>query len=197
MEGLLRCSRGARQLGTRAARAAAAAARLAAKQIARRRGPRVQPPAPRALRPPFISQPAGDRFCSLASPSAAVPHYAASWCAQASEDGDSLTERILFLADGSHSASTLLSSLGCRCSGPIRSARGGEAHFFFAKGHLTSGAAVPIMDGNSAATDAMLPLASFRPQKRNGTRQNTEFGTQNFVGDLWATGERPLNVIER
>ena len=39
-----------------------------------------------------------------------------------------------------------------------------ERPLLLANGHLISGAAVPIMDGNSAATDAMLLLASIRPQ---------------------------------
>ena len=44
-------------------------------------------------------------LCLRATPSAAVPHEGANWCDLASEDGDSLTERILFLAGGSHTAS--------------------------------------------------------------------------------------------
>ena len=125
-----------------------------------------------------ILQPAaGDCFCSHASPSAAVPHEAARRYALASEDGGSLTERILFLADGS---SQLQRSSHLSAAVPSvrkRSTVAARHDDFSQRNASTSGAAVRIMDANSAATGDMLSMATLRP--RNETEQETFYVEQN------------------
>ena len=81
-------------------------------------GARARPPFQLRHSPPFFSQRLAIRSCLRASPSAAVPHEGATWCDLASEDGDSLGEKILFLAVGNVAASALLTGLATVASVP-------------------------------------------------------------------------------
>ena len=154
---------GAARLGAQANRPLARPARTVASPV---------PPMTAILQPA-----AGDRSCLRASPSAAVPPEGANWCDLASEDGDSLTERILFFADGSHIASHP-SHLSAAVPSVRKRSTVVARHIDFSRREIsTSGAAVPIMDGNSAATGNMLPMATLRP--RNETEHETVLAEQN------------------